>query len=276
MARTEDAPDGGRPFVANAVDDSAHTPVPAGNERYDPALAEEIIGPMAAALDIDGLALRCSRPGTRPRPARRLRPHRLWPAAREVVAVSRLHGLTATATWHEVIGRPCDSVTNGVHLGTWQSEPMRDALSPCGERTASDRELWGAHVEQKRRMIEFLGSRLTRQAIRLRGGLGGGRGPGRALDLHALTIGFARRSATYKRADLILGNPQRLAHLLSDPDRPVQLIFAGKAHPADEAGQALLGRVVEASRRVGIWPDLLCRELRPAGGALSRRRRGRG
>ncbi len=100
-------------------------------------------------------------------------------------------------------------------------------------------------------MIDFLGGRLTRQAARhgvapeAVGDLAG------ALDPQALTIGFARRFATYKRAELILANPQRLGHLLSDPDRPVQLIFAGKAHPADDAGQALLGRVVEASRRVG-------------------------
>ena len=255
MARFEDPTLDGAGAIARAGRDTVmtlHTPVPAGNERYDPSLAEEIIGPMAAALDIDGPALRELGRG----PDHGLQDDFDLTAfglrhAKMVTAVSRLHARTATATWHEIIGRPCDSVTNGVHLGTWQSEPIRDALSPGGERMASDRELWGAHVEQKRRMIDFLGGRLTRQAVRhgvapeAVGDLAG------ALDPQALTIGFARRFATYKRADLILDNPQRLAHLLSDPDRPIQLIFAGKAHPADEAGQALLGRVVEASRRVG-------------------------
>ena len=101
-------------------------------------------------------------------------------------------------------------------------------------------------------MIEFLGGRLTRQAVRhgvppeAVGDLAG------ALDPHALTLGFARRFATYKRADLILHDPRRLAALLSNPDRPLQVIFAGKAHPADKAGRTVLGRVVAASRQVGM------------------------
>jgi starch phosphorylase len=100
-------------------------------------------------------------------------------------------------------------------------------------------------------MIDFLGGRLTRQAVRhgvAPEGVGDLAG---ALDPGALTIGFARRFATYKRADLILSNPSRLSHLLADPDRPIQLIFAGKAHPADEAGRALLEHVVDTSRKVG-------------------------
>ena len=72
-----------------------------------------------------------------------------------MTAVSRLHGRTATETWRDICGT-VGSVTNGVHLATWQSEPIRDALSPAGEGLASDRELWAAHVEQKRRMIERL------------------------------------------------------------------------------------------------------------------------
>jgi starch phosphorylase len=228
-----------------------HTPVPAGYERFDPAVATELIGPAASAIGLtDTELLELGRgPDHTLGDEFDLTAFGLRHAA-EVMAVSQLHGRTATATWSEICGT-VRSVTNGVHLATWQSEPIRDALSPAGEGLASDRELWAAHVEQKRRMIDFLGGRLTRQAVRhgvapeAVGDLAG------ALDPGALTIGFARRFATYKRADLIFSNPQRLAHLLADPDRPIQLIYAGKAHPADEAGQALLERVVDASHKVG-------------------------
>jgi starch phosphorylase len=228
-----------------------HTPVPAGYERFAPALATELIGPAASAIgltDADLLGLGRG-PDDTLGDEFDLTAFGLRHAA-QVTAVSQLHGRTATATWNEICGT-VGSVTNGVHLATWQSEPIREVLSPAGEGLASDRELWTAHREQKRRMIEFLGARLTRQAVRhgvapeAVGDLAG------ALEPDALTIGFARRFATYKRADLILSNPHRLTHLLADPDRPIQLIFAGKAHPADEAGRALLERVVDASRKVG-------------------------
>jgi len=229
-----------------------HTPVPAGNERYDPALAADLLGGPAAAIDLT--------------PERLLRlgsgPDGAWPEdfdltafglrqAASVNAVSQLHGRTATHTWRKSLGRDVRAVTNGVHVATWQAEPMRVALTRRDLSAITARDLWDAHTEQKREMIDFLGGRLTRQAVRHGvapesvGDLAG------ALDPQALTIGFARRFATYKRADLILHDVHRLTHLLSNPDSPVQIIFAGKAHPADEFGRAVLGRVVEASRRVG-------------------------
>ena len=228
-----------------------HTPVPAGNECYDPDLADELLAPAAAAIDLS--RERLHQLGSGPEGTNGvfdLTAFGLRQAA-GINAVSRLHGRTATATWREAIGREVGSVTNGVHRATWQAQPMQAALRAGGEAAVGDRELWDAHTEQKRQMIEFLGGRLTRQALRhgvapeAVGDLAG------ALDPHALTIGFARRFATYKRADLILHDLARLDHLLADPDRPVQLIFAGKAHPADEGGQATLGRVVDASRQVG-------------------------
>ena len=229
-----------------------HTPVPAGNERYDPGLAEELLAPALAAIGLPAnrmLALGHSPDGEHDE-AFDLTAFGLGRVA-TVNAVSRLHARTATRTWQASIGREVRAVTNGVHVATWQAEPMRTALARHDPANIPDRELWDAHAEQKRQMIEFLGGRLTRQAIRHGvapesvGDLAG------ALDPQALTIGFARRFATYKRADLILRDVHRLTHLLSDPDRPMQLIFAGKAHPADEAGRAVLGRVVDASRRVG-------------------------
>jgi starch phosphorylase len=229
-----------------------HTPVPAGNECYDPAVADELLAPAASAIDLSSDRLHALGKGPEgTNGVFDLTAFGLRQAA-AINAVSQLHGRTATATWRSAIGRDVISVTNGVHLATWQAQPMQAALRAAGEAAIGDRELWDAHAEQKRQMIDFLGGRLTRQAIRhgvapeAVGDLAG------ALDPHALTMGFARRFATYKRADLILHDMKRLAHLLADPDRPVQLIFAGKAHPADEAGRAVLGHVVDASRRVGL------------------------
>jgi starch phosphorylase len=229
-----------------------HTPVPAGNERYDPALAEELLGPASAAVNLsnDDLRQLGRGPNGEGDTSFDLTAFGLRQAA-AINAVSRLHGVTATATWRPLLDRDVQAVTNGVHRPTWQAEPIHKAVA-AGEASASDRDLWDAHTEQKRQMIDFLGGRLTRQAVRhgvapeVVGDLAG------ALDPQALTIGFARRFATYKRADLILHDAHRLAHLLADPDRPVQLIFAGKAHPADEPGRDVLGRVVDATRRVGM------------------------
>lgn len=229
-----------------------HTPVPAGNECYDPGLADELLAPATAAIDLTREHLHeLGRGPEGTNGVFDLTAFGLRQAA-AINAVSRLHGRTATGTWRASLGRDVTSVTNGVHLATWQAQPMQAALRAGGEPAVGDRELWDAHAEQKRQMIDFLGGRLTRQAVRhgvapeAVGDLAG------ALDPQALTMGFARRFATYKRADLILHDLDRLAHLLADPDRPVQLIFAGKAHPADEAGRAVLGHVVDASRRVGL------------------------
>lgn len=235
-----------------------HTPVPAGHERYEPALIEEMLAPALAALDLDSdrfLALGQG-PNGEPRGRFDLTAFGLRQAA-AVNAVSRLHARTAAGTWQPSIGREVQAVTNGVHVATWQAEPMRAALDGRDPSRITDRDIWDAHAEQKGQMIHFLGGRLTRQAIRhgvppeAVGDLAG------VLDPEALTIGFARRFATYKRADLILHDIDRLSHLLSDPDRPIQLIFAGKAHPADEAGRAVLGRIVEVSRRVGMAGRIL-------------------
>ncbi len=229
-----------------------HTPVPAGNERYEPDLALEVLADAMAAIGLAPDDLRTL--GHGPEGANGsvfdLTGFGLRTVA-DVNAVSQLHARTATATWQSSLGHSVRGITNGVHVPTWQGEPLRAALSRTMPDALSDRELWQAHTEQKRQMIDFLGGRLTRQAVRhgvapeAVGDLAG------ALDPQALTIGFARRFATYKRADLILSDAHRLTHIVSDPDRPVQVIFAGKAHPADDAGRAVLAHVVEASRRIG-------------------------
>jgi starch phosphorylase len=152
------------------------------------------------------------------------------------------------------------SVTNGVHTETWIGPEMRalyaQHLGPDWAehllepefwtriRDVPDAALWAAHRSQKERLIRFVRERVRQQAARH------GRSPDELrqieglLDPQALTIGFARRFATYKRAVLILSDLDRLRTLLSEPARPVQLLFAGKAHPADREGQEVIRRLV--------------------------------
>jgi starch phosphorylase len=132
----------------------------------------------------------------------------------------------------------------GVPLGVDMNGP--EHLSELAK--LDDEELWGAHQQQKREMVGFLESRLARQLARhgespttlreLRG----------VLDPDAMTIGFARRFATYKRADLLFSDEERLARILSSTDRPVQIVIAGKAHPADRPGQRVIQHIFTLSR----------------------------
>jgi starch phosphorylase len=118
----------------------------------------------------------------------------------------------------------------------------------AGLRDVSDADLWGAHRQQKRELLDFARRRLVRQFARH------GESPGVLRELHAafdpetLTIGFARRFATYKRADLLFHDEERLARILVDSERPVQLVLAGKAHPADRPGQKVIQRIFTLSR----------------------------
>jgi starch phosphorylase len=141
------------------------------------------------------------------------------------------------AMWEE-LGVPITSVTNGVHARTWLSGELEGLLGttdPNFRRALSipDEDLWSAHRAAKARLLEFISR--TRGAPHL--------------DPEALTIGFARRFATYKRAGLIFSQAERLLRLLDDEQRPMQILLAGKAHPADEAGKDVIQQVVEFARR---------------------------
>jgi starch phosphorylase len=142
-------------------------------------------------------------------------------------AVAALHGETARAMWAGVEGAaPIIAITNGVHAGTWQDPRVPAALASDGALRATRRE-----------MKDELLAEVERRT-------------GTRLDPDALTIGFARRAATYKRPDLLLRDPARLAPLLKD--HRVQLLFAGKAHPADGEGKAVIALLVETIRQ---WPE---------------------
>jgi len=196
---------------------TTHTPVPAGNEVH--ALADllrlgagcELVAGELRELGDDPFNMTVA--GLR--------------LARLASAVSQLHGRTARVMWaHVEDGAPIIAITNGVHAGTWQDPRIAGA----GD---NDEALRAVRRELKAELCATVEART-----------------GTRLDPHALTIGFARRAATYKRPDLLLRDPDRLAPLLKD--RRVQIIFSGKAHPADQAGKAVIARLVQTIRQ---WPE---------------------
>lgn len=192
-------------------------------------------------------------------------------SSRFVNGVSALHGKVASEMWRHVAGTPeserpevsIGHVTNGVHAPTWIGPDLNRLFSahlgagfahnldhPAfaeAVRGLPDADLWNAHVEQKRRLIHEVRHRIREQLARH------GRNPGvlrnvdSLLDDHTLTIGFARRFATYKRAALLFSNSDRLRDMLTSTERPIQVIFAGKAHPADRPGQAIIQEIFQAS-----------------------------
>jgi starch phosphorylase len=243
-----------------------HTPVPAGNERFSADLVRRLAAPSlaGAGMDLEGV-LETGRPvdgdiGQFDMTAFSLR------STCCSNGVSQLHAHTANETWSGVISKPILGITNGVHPPTWIGEALRGVFHEIGgdldhledeyeadrfwERLheVPDARLWGAHLEQKQRLQEFARLRLRRQLARH------GEAPMVLAEVEAslepsiLTIGFARRMATYKRAALLFSDMDRLTRLLSDPARPVQIVFAGKAHPADRPGQGVIQTIFERSR----------------------------
>jgi len=252
-----------REAVAGGHIFTTHTPVPAGIDRFDPKLVEEHLGWMAGELGVpleDFLAL-----GQEDRTARSS------PFCMPILAlrmafgnngVSRLHGEVARGMWQshwpgvpkeEV---PIKHITNGVHVRTWASAQMAELfdqyLGPSwGEAPPEsevwrrveeipDAELWRVHVRRREHLVGTV-RRLLKEQLRRRGAPPAEiKAADEVLDAEALTIGFARRFAPYKRATLILRSLDRLARLIKSSDRPMQVIFAGKAHPADGAGKELI------------------------------------
>ena len=242
-----------------------HTPVKDGNEQFERELATRLLAPWlnACHMPAERLMELGRGLGDEAEPPFDMTAFVLRHAT-AANAVSRLHGETANATWSSLVHHPISAITNGVHAATWIGRPLRrlyeratatslgsDAAGPevfDRLRDVSEADLWGSHRQQKRELLEFMRRRLVRQFARH------GESPGVLRELHAafdpetLTIGFARRFATYKRADLLFHDEARLARLLADPERPVQLVLAGKAHPADRPGQKVIQRIFTLSR----------------------------
>jgi starch phosphorylase len=199
---------------------TTHTPVPAGNEVHELALMRKMdadLGFTDAELEtIGGDPFSMTVAGLR--------------LSRLANGVAALHGETAREMWKDVEeAAPIISITNGVHAPTWQDARIRAALAADKPRHVQDQELLAAHHAMKQ---ELLAEVERRTAARL--------------SIDGLVIGFARRAAAYKRADLILGDDKGLRRLF---DLGVQLVYAGKAHPRDLAGKSLVGRLVEATKK---------------------------
>ena len=211
---------------------TTHTPVPAGHDRFSGELARQVLGPKAALLDKLGLwegtelnmtrlALRCSR---------------------FINGVALRHQEVSQEMFPEF---PIGAVTNGVHAGTWTSEPFRrlfdkhipnwrhDNLYLRYACTLPLAEVRAAHAEAKQLMLDAVAERT-----------------GQRLDPKVFTIGFARRAATYKRADLVFTDLDRL-RAIAEQVGPIQFVFAGKAHPRDEFGKQLIRNVHAAARALG-------------------------
>jgi starch phosphorylase len=238
---------------------TTHTPVPAGNEVFDAAIVEQNVGSVVSRCGFawdEFVALGRVHEGEE---GFGLTPFALRTSS-HANGVSELHGEVSREMWHglwpgcAVDEAPICSVTNGVHARTWIAEPLglllgdeEDMGTPDFARAyeLDDESLWRAHRMAKDELLRFMGLRGLRASF----------------DPDALTIGFARRFATYKRADLLFSDPERLSRLLANPDKPLQVVLSGKAHPADEGGKALIQRVVAFARsasahgRVVFLPD---------------------
>ena len=256
--------------VAQSTVFTTHTPVDAGHDRFPPELVDDHLEPLRRSLGLsqqDFLGLGRIRPED----------HRealcmtvlAFKMSRYANGVSALHGRVTRKSWqvlwphHREDEVPVGHITNGVHVRTWLAPAMqdlynrhigpdwRDHLSDPTSWSridgAPDAELWETHRMLKAALVRFVRRKVTEQRVRAGHSEELVAAAGTALDPEALTIGFARRFATYKRASLIFSDLPRLKRLLTDSKRPVQLVFAGKAHPADRPGQEVLRHVQEVT-----------------------------
>ncbi len=232
---------------------TTHTPVPAGNEVFHRDRVRPYLQATATDLGVDTDALLAlgEASGNGFEPGFNLTALALRLSAR-ANGVSQLHGRISGQMWP---GFTVGAITNGVHVPTWLGREMARVLHATDHddpfdlaRRAgalSDGVLWAAHVAQKHRLMRFVRVRALRQAARHGHAPDSLRRIENLLNPSALTLGFARRFAPYKRPDLLFHDPARLAALLCDGQRPVQLVMAGKAHPADHPGQDLIRRIWE-------------------------------
>jgi glycogen phosphorylase len=259
------------PRVAREVVFTTHTPVPAGHDRFNSEMIEDHLGPLREQLGIEhdrlmGLG--------REDPENKEESFCMTviglKLSRHANAVSALHGDVSRAMWRGLYRRkfertlPIGHITNGVHVPSWLAPQMfrlydRHLGTAWHERSGeaklweaienvNDGELWETHLGLKSQLLEFVRRRAIGAAER--------RGEpeevreelANVLSPDALTIGFARRFATYKRANLILSDIEKLATMVNDPKRPVQFVFAGKAHPHDEPGKKVLQQIAQLMR----------------------------
>jgi starch phosphorylase len=257
--------------VSSQIVFTTHTPVPAGHDRFSPHLVEEHLGPLREAV---GLSQEQFMALGRVDPSNQDEEFCMTVLAlklsRRANAVSSLHGNVSRAMWTPLFKGyseeqvPIGHITNGVHVQTWLAPQMHQVYDRhfgpnwperCGEADfwetidkVDDGELWETHQTLKAQLLDIARRRAAIYAVR--------RGESsefvtqlrRSLSLDALTIGFARRFATYKRASLILQDIEQITALVNDSQIPIQFVFAGKAHPQDRPGKQILQQIAQLMR----------------------------
>jgi starch phosphorylase len=258
---------------------TTHTPVPAGHDRFSAELMHHTFDAAWASSGIpfdDLLAYGRAHPDdaneefTMTILALKM--------SRGSNGVSKLHGTISRHMWHHLYPDtkeddvPIGSVTNGVHTPSWAIGRAHEfwnkrlgfdwtakLMEPAfweklrSEELASDEELWSLRYDLRRNLVEFVRRRFREHNLRTEGN----ETVQRILSPDALTIGFARRFATYKRAPLLFRDFERGLDIFTNPDRPVQMIFSGKAHPRDEEGKKFIQRIVELSRHPNLYGKLI-------------------
>ena len=259
------------PHVSREVVFTTHTPVPAGHDRFSAGLIEEHFGPLREAL---GLSYDSFMGLGREHPSNHNEEFCMTVLglrlSRRANAVSALHGEVSRAMWTGLYPDkledevPIGHITNGVHVPSWLAPQMfrlydrhlgvgwhehsGESRIWEGIETVDDGELWETHLSLKSRLLEFVRRRAKEQADRRGEPADTLQRLSRVLSPDALTVGFARRFATYKRANLLLADIEKLTSMVNDPNRPVQFVFAGKAHPRDEPGKRVLQQIAELMR----------------------------
>ncbi|MDO5308628.1 MAG: alpha-glucan family phosphorylase [Planctomycetia bacterium] len=249
---------------------TTHTPVEAGHDYFPQELVEEHLEPLYTelGLDIDSF-MALGRKDPEDKNEKFCMTILGMKASRYANAVSSLHGVVTRRMWHSLWPEkseeevPIGHITNGVHVPTW----MATQLKTLFERTipgwteesidpevwskvydVDSGELWETHFALKTLLFDFARRRVARQLTRVGAPQDQIAAAARILNPNALTIGFARRFAEYKRAFLVAQDEERLDMIVNNPERPVQFIFAGKAHPADNIGKAVINRIVKIQR----------------------------
>lgn len=251
--------DAAEQFVRSRSVFTTHTPVMAGHDHFTPSMVLDALAGFQDEINLsDRELLKYGRVHPEDPEEKFTMTVLGLKLSRAANGVSKLNGLVARQQWEDLYPNqsideiPIDSITNGVHLSTWTAGPARDFLGEhmAGDFTeredpavwegladVSDETLWTYRSGLRERLIDFVEAKLHEQSLPITSDL----------DPEVLTIGFARRFATYKRAPLLFRDVERARSLFTDPDRPLQLLYAGKAHPADEEGKRFIQRIYELS-----------------------------
>jgi len=260
-----------REAISSGTVFTTHTPVPAGHDYFSPELMDRYFSNHACALGLsrrDFLAL--GRKDSNNEGEHFCMTILALKLASYSNAVSRLHGCVSRQMWKDLWPRlpieeiPISHITNAVHFPSWicgELKALYDQHLGPGWRDdvadeqawqqaerMPDKDLWALRQSRRAKLVDFTRRRCQHQLQRQGASADQLQAALSMLDSQALTLGFARRFATYKRATLLLHDPQRLARLLNDPKRPVQLLFAGKAHPKDVEGKALMRQLIAMTK----------------------------